>query len=139
MLAEQLTFWEAPKRSSFARQVEEILLMYPALKAAVEDDEEWLPPATARYGDDTPRGSTVSKPTEMWAVKRAEKALLVRRIERALATLNERERRFVELRYLSPRIRSDLSVYMELGYSERQGRRLKDKALRKLATSLNLI
>jgi len=138
MAAEQLTFWEVPRRSQFARQVEEILFMYPSLKAALEDDADWLPPLTAHY-DGMPRGSDVSKPTETWAVRRAEKAMLVRRIERALATLNERERRFVELRYLSPRIRSDLSVYMELGYSERQGRRLKDTALRKLATALNLI
>lgn len=138
MLAEQLTFWEAPKRSSFARQVEKYLRMYPALKAALESDE-LFPAITARYGDDSPRGTDISKPTEIYAIRRAEKAQLVQRIERALDTLNERERELIELKYFSPLIRSDLAIYEKLGYSERQGRRIKDAALRKLATALNLI
>lgn len=137
MLAEQLTFWEAPKRSSFARQVEKYLRMYPALKAALESDE-LFPAITARY-DDFPRGTDISKPTEICAIRRAEKAQLVQRIERALDTLNERERKLIELKYFSPLIRSDLAIYEKLGYSERQGRRIKAAALRKLAIALNLI
>lgn len=81
----------------------------------------------------------VSKPTEVWAVRRAEKAMLVQRIERALAVLKEEERRFVELRYFDQVGRSDLAVYLEMGMSERTGKRLKDRVLRKLATALNII
>lgn len=139
MAAEQLTFWEAPRRKDFARKVERLLMMYPALKAAVQNDADWLPAMTAHYGDDTPRGSMVSKPTEEWAIRRAQKAMLVKRIEAALDTLNVLERRFVELRYFSPVVRSDVAIYMELGLSERSGQRLKSWTLKKLATALNLI
>lgn len=139
MAAEQLTFWEVPRRKDFARKVERLLMMYPALKAALQNDADWVPSATAHYGDDAPRGTDISKPTEEWAIRRAQKAMLVKRIEAALDTLNVLERRFVELRYFSPVVRSDVAIYMELGLSERTGQRLKSWTLKKLATALNLI
>gem|GEM_PF-3990618 len=64
---------------------------------------------------------------------------LVQRIKRALDTLNEGERELIELKYFSTLIRSDLAIYEKLGYSKRQGRRIKAAALRKLAIALNLI
>lgn len=129
--------------------VTQMLVEYPALRAAVQLEEELereglsnlYPSAVAVYGTDAPRGTTVNKPTETWGIRRAEwsaKALQVRQIERALGVLTEDERKLIEMRYLSPVIMSDHAVYRELRVSESTGKRMKRRALLKIARVLGI-
>lgn len=129
--------------------VTQMLMEYPALRAAVKLEEELereglsnlYPSAVAVYGTDAPRGTTVNKPTEKWGIRRLEwsaKALQVRQIERALEVLSEDERRLIEMRYLSPTIMPDKAVYQEMKVTAATGKRMKRRALLKIARVLGI-
>jgi len=142
---EQLTFLEIPKLK-YHRQVERILYEYPSLLAAIENEAELekeglgnlFPSMIASYGEGI-RGSEISKPTESYAIRRAEKEVKVKQINRAFNALTTEEKNLLDKKYFDSSQPSDVRVCMENGYSERHYYRIKDRALRKVAIALNII
>lgn len=147
MICEQLSFLEEVPKALYVRKIERILYEYPALKAGQENEAELekaglgnlFPSLIGQYGDEGPRGTEISNPTEKFGIKRAEKALKIRQIERALNALTHGERNLVNEKYFNPAQPSDVAVYMTLGMSSAHYYRVKDRILRKMATALNII
>lgn len=147
MTAEQLSVFEKeiPKQL-YVRKVERILYEYPALKAGQENEHELekiglgnLFPTLIGSYDDMPRGTDISDPTGKYGLKRAEKSIKIRQIERALKALNHEERQVVEEKYFNAAQPKDVQVYMELGLGSTYYYQVKDQVIRKVATALNII
>lgn len=129
-------------REVYVRKVERILYEFPSLEAAIQnelDGGESLPSLVPVYGDDSPKGSNISKPTENYGIRRADKQLKHRMIKRALSSLKADERRLVEIKYFNTRVVSDLEVYSEMRMKKDAYYDLKGQALRKVANALNII
>ena len=147
MTAEQLSAFdkEIPKQM-YIRKVERILYEYPALKAGQENEHELeqiglgnLFPTLIGSYDDMPRGTDISDPTGKYGIKRAEKSIKIRQIERALDALNYEERKVIEEKYFNAAHPKDVQVYTELGLGSTYYYRVKDQAIRKVAMALNII
>ena len=143
---EQLSWGEEIPKSKYVRQVERALYEYSALRVALENEEELereglgnLFPSLVPAYEESSRGSTISNPTESYAMKRAEKTVKVRQIKRALGILNPEERGLVQIKYLDHYQPSDLRAADELKMSQATYYRIKDRTLRKIATALNII
>lgn len=128
---------EIPK-SSYVRETEKTLYDYPFMVLAIEDIEDDLPSMIAGY-DDMPKGTTISKPTESYGIKRAEKFLKISRIDKAIAQLSEWERQMIQKKYFDTTQPSDMTVYMELGWNHKTYYKIKNQAIRKMAIALNII
>lgn len=136
---------ELPK-SRYVRQTERALYEYAVLKVALENEQELereglgnlFPNMIASY-EETIRGSVISKPTENIALKRAEKQIKVTQIDRALSVLSPDESELVDEKYLNTEQPSDVRVMGKLTLSQANYYRIKDRALRKVATALNII
>ncbi len=93
--------------------------------------------------DGMPRGSDVSQPTEKKGVALVESSTLawleqeVRKMENALRLLTSKERQFVELAYFKGLRWLDIEI--EMNIPETTLRRLRQKALFKVALALGLI
>jgi ArpU family phage transcriptional regulator len=59
-------------------------------------------------------------------------------LQRALLVLRPEERRLIELRYLGEDTLYDYQVYNQMGMSDRTYKRLKNKAIKRLAIKLNI-
>lgn len=138
---EQISFLEDAPKSAYVRKVERALYEYPSLLAGLENKEEMesLYPSLISSYNETIRGSDISKPTEKYGIIRAEKELKLRQINRALSILSPEERKLIETKYFDPSQPTDVEVYMECGFSQRNYPRIKYRALRKVATALNII
>lgn len=135
---EQISFIEEVPKQKYVRVVERILYSYPSYVAGLENElDELFPSATSSY-EESIRGSDISKPTENYGIKRAEKELRVRQMNRALDALNQDERELVERKYFSSNP-SDEQVMFDMQISNNRYYKLKDQALRKVATALNVI
>ncbi|KXG42865.1 ArpU family phage packaging/lysis transcriptional regulator [Tepidibacillus decaturensis] len=144
---EQLSFLEKEiPKSLYVRKVERILYEYPALKASQENEKELekaglgnLFPSLISSYEDSIRGTDISNTTEKFGIKRAEKALKIMQIERALNALNHEEKRLVKEKYFNPAFPSDIRVYTSLNLGSTAYYKLKDQTIRKVATALNII
>jgi RinA family phage transcriptional activator len=133
------------KKPQYRKEVEKWLRDYPYLKESIEDREmiDLFPSCVPVYGEENfGGGGGFSSSTERYGIKRAErhsweKQLWVQRIERALATLDEDERAVIEKSYFDglPAI----VVCRHLRMSEATCRRIKARAIEKVALVLNLI
>lgn len=136
---------DIPKKS-YVRATERVLYEYPFLLVGQENEEELekkglgnlFPSMVASY-DDMPRGGGISKPTENWAMKRAEKSIKIMQIQRALGMLSPDERMMIEAKYFDTTQPSDLIVYEELRWNHKTYYKIKDRAIRKMAIALNII
>lgn len=133
------------KKPQYRKQVEKYLRDYPLLKEAVQDREmiDLFPSCVPIYGVEGGGGGGFgSSSTERYGIKRAErhsweKHLWVQRIEKALATLDEDEIEVIQKTYFD-----GLCVVMvchHLKISSATYRRIKSRAIDKIATVLNLI
>lgn len=145
-MGEQLTFIDEVPKDQYVRKVERVLYEYPSLLAGIENEAELekeglgnLFPSLISSYEETIRGSEISDPTGKFGTKRAEKDLKKRQIKRALAILSPDERKLIEAKYFDTSQPTDVNVYLEQGFSERDYYRVKDRALRKIATALNII
>lgn len=141
---------EEPKRyrkPSYRRRVERLLSQYPILKAAIEIEQHYeemgagyYPSCTSSYEERMSGGkSEYQSTTEKYGIQRAYKHLQIERIDRALMSLKLDERLLIEKRYLEEIKTTDINVYTQFGWSERQYYRIKDQAMLKLAMVLNLM
>lgn len=143
---EQLSWIEDIPKAKYVRQTERALYEYAVLKVALENEEELekkglgnlFPSMIASY-EDSPRGSVISNPTETWGMRRAEKSLKIKQINRAMGILSSEERQIIECKYFDNSQPSDMRVCDLLNWPERSYYRIKDRALRKIATALNII
>jgi ArpU family phage transcriptional regulator len=143
---EQINFFEEVPKKVYVKKVERILYEYPSLKAGIENEialeHEGLgnlfPSMIASY-EEAVRGSSISNPTEKFGIKRAEKEIKIRQIDRAMDVLSHEEKKLTEAKYFDRSQPSDVQVYMSHGISERDYYRIKDRTLRKIATALNII
>lgn len=143
---EQLSFIEDIPKSKYVRQTERALYEYSALKIALQNEEELekeglgnLFPSMVPAYEESMGGGTISNPTETWALRRAEKKLKVTQIDRALSILSSEERKMIQTKYLDQGQPSDVRASIDLEWPERTYFRVKDRALRKIATALNII
>lgn len=125
-------------KSKYVRQTERSLYEYPFMLIAVEELEEDLPSMIASY-DDMPKGTTISNPTEAYGLRRAEKALRIAKIDRAMEHLSDHEQKLIRLKYFDTTQPSDENVYLELGWNHKTYYKLKNQAVRKMAIALNII
>lgn len=133
--------WTKPQ---YRKEVEKWLRDYPYLKESIEDREmiDLFPSCVPVYGEENfGGGGGFSSSTERYGIKRAERhswerQLWVQRIERALATLDEDERAVIVKTYFDglPQV----MVCNQLKISEATCRRIKSRAINKLALILNL-
>ena len=135
------------RKPTYRRKVERILKNYPILKAAVElqqkEDAAGLgdfPPCIASYEERVSAGySEYRSSTERYGIKRATKQIELQRIERAVEILDLDERLLIQERYMTIPCPRDKELQERLCWSERNYRRIKAAAIRKLAGALNLI
>lgn len=93
-----------------------------------------------RWASSTERYGVIRAELREAARKRAEiKWTKVELIERALEALNEEERLLITLRYIKQPELSDTQVMIRLGFSRSFYYEVKDRAIRKIATVLNLL
>ncbi|TCW35315.1 RinA family phage transcriptional activator [Laceyella sacchari] len=134
--------WTKPQ---YRKEVEKWLRDYPYLKESIEDREmiDLFPSCVPVYGEENFGGgggfSSSTSSTERYGIKRAErweKQLWVRRIEKALDALDPDERGVIEKTYFDglPQV----IVCSQLKISEATCRRIKARAINKLALILNL-
>lgn len=123
-------------KKDYVKQVERELYSYPALLAAIVTDD--LPGLTARYSG-MPGGGDIANHTEAVAIKRAEKTIRVKRIERAIDALTFLERDLIKYKYFDPGQPSDVAVMVQISLKNTAYYKFKEQALRKLATALNII
>lgn len=143
---EQISFIDEVPKSKYVRQTERALYEYAALKVALQNEEELereglgnLFPSLVPAYEESMGGGTISNPTEAWGMRRAEKKMKVRQIDRALSILASDEKEMVQVKYLNHSQPSDVRSAIELEWPERTYFRVKDRALRKIATALNII
>jgi ArpU family phage transcriptional regulator len=124
--------WKKPEHR---KKVERLLCDFVPMKESLKG-WDLFPSCVPAYGEE--RGSTSSfcSSTERYAIKRAERRKLVQQIEKALNVLSQEEREVIERTYFEEL--STIQVCMELKFSERTYRRIKSRALEKIAVSLNL-
>lgn len=122
------------------KRLERLLYSYPALMAGVENSkhEYEITGLTANYSG-MPGGDGISTPTENVAIRRVDKEIKVKQIERALAALTYIERDLITFKYFNPGQPSDVRVMEEIGFKNTAYYKLKDQAIRKMATALNFI
>jgi ArpU family phage transcriptional regulator len=125
------------KRPTYIKEVERILYRYPAFVAAVEIG--LFPTLTANYGEGGGGASGISNPTEKYGVMRADKQLRVKQIDRALEAITYKECELIRLKYFDPSQPTDLQVYTDLEIGSTHYYKLKEQALQKIATALNII
>lgn len=135
---EQLNWIEEIPKAQYMRQTERVLYEYPFMLLAVEETKDDLPSITAGY-DDMPKGTTISNPTESYGIKRAEKYLKIRKIDKAMDCLSEDERELIKRKYFDTTQPSDETVFSELHWNHKIYYKLKDRAIRKVAIALNII
>lgn len=135
---EQLSWIEEITKAQYMRQTERILYEYPFMKLAVEETKDDLPSMIAGY-DDMPKGTTLSNPTESYGIKRAEKCLKIRKIDKAMSCLSEDERDLIQKKYFDTTQPSDETVFLELRWNHKTYYKLKERAVRKMAIALNII
>ncbi|SMO54648.1 ArpU family phage packaging/lysis transcriptional regulator [Melghirimyces algeriensis] len=131
------------KKPTYRKEVERVLKEYPILKVAVETEQEAekvYPSCTLSYEERVNGGySEYQSSTEKFGIRRANKCLKVKRIEKALTVLDLDERFIIDERYLKLNWVTDIQVYTQLGWSERNYYRIKERALWKLAVALNIL
>lgn len=134
-------------KPTYRKEVERILKEYPVLKIAVEADQAaeeagagLYPSCTSSYEERVSGGySEYRSSTERYGIKRASKQLKLRWIEKALMVLDFDERFLVEERYMTLPNPRDKELQLRFSWSERQYRRIKAEAIRKLAVALNIL
>lgn len=143
---EQTSFIDELPKSKYVRQTERALYEYSSLKVALQNEEELereglgnLFPSLVPAYEESLGGGTISNPTESWGMKRAEKHIKVRQINRALSILSKDERDLIESKYLTSYQPSDVRAMDDLKISHANYYRIKDRAIRKIATALNII
>ncbi|OYD06119.1 ArpU family phage packaging/lysis transcriptional regulator [Paludifilum halophilum] len=130
------------RKPSYRKQVERLLRDYPVLKIAVENGEskDLFPSCTPMYEERVSGGhKEYQSTTERYGVRRANKQLQVKRIEKALAILDLDERYLIEERYMKLSPPLDQEIQIRFSWSESTYRRIKRRALRKLAVALNIL
>jgi ArpU family phage transcriptional regulator len=141
-----MEYEQIPKRL-YVRRVERELYSYPALRVAMENEMELekaglsnlFPSLVPAYGEKVGSSGNISKPTEQYAIKKAEKTMKVQMIERALSALNTQERKLVEEKYFNPSQPSDTQVFTALAMGSTTYYKVKNQVIRKIAISLNII
>ncbi|MBA4544496.1 hypothetical protein H1164_16810 [Thermoactinomyces daqus] len=140
---------EAPKvkwkKPMYRKLVEQFLRDYLPLKESLQDREmvDLFPSCVPTYGEEgVSGGGHGSSSTERYALKRVErqsweKEIFVQRLEKALDILNENEREVIVKTYFDGLCPTQ--AYMQLRMSERSYRRVKARAIDKIALSLGLI
>jgi ArpU family phage transcriptional regulator len=143
---EQISFIDEMPKSKYVRQTERALYEYAVLKVALENEEELekkglgnLFPSMVPAYEEATRGSIISNPTETWGMRRAEKQIKIKQIDRAFSILSPDELELINVKYLSSYQPSDVRTMDELSMSQANYYRIKDRALRKVATALNII
>lgn len=135
------------RKPSYRRKVERILSQYPLLKAAIEIEEKYedigagyYPSCISSYEERASGGKReYQSTTEKYGINRANKYIQIKRIERALMSLKLDERLLIEKRFLEETKNTDINVYSQFGWSERQYYRIKDQAMLKLAIALGVL
>lgn len=137
------------KKPAYRKRVEKILREYPILKKSLEIEEQlereglgdMFPSLTSVYGEGIGGYSEYRSDTERYGILRAAKKSRIQAVERGLQALNLDERYLIEERYLNVKrhLVTDITIYEDLGWSRRQYYRVKEQALKKLATVLNLV
>jgi RNA polymerase sigma factor (sigma-70 family) len=125
--------WRKPE---YRKKVEELLSEYIPLKKSLQG-WELFPSCVPIYGEEGVMSSANGSSTESYGLKRAERRKKIDQIEKALSVLNEDEKEVIRKTYFE-----ELSVVMvceELSISPAKYRRIKAKAIDKIAIVLNLI
>lgn len=125
--------WRKPE---YRKKVEKILSDYVPMKKSLQG-WELFPSCVPIYGEEEITSSSRWSSTERYGIKRAERKRTVQQIEKALNILSQEEREAIERTYFD--YLTTVQVCMELKMSERTYRRIKSRALEKIAMVLNLI
>lgn len=134
------------KKPVYRKLVEKMLRDYPAMKEAIQDREmiDLLPSCVPVYGEEmiSSGNSPFASSTERYGIKRAERRsweryLWVQKIEKAMILLDGDERMVIEKTYFDGLCA--VMVCYQLNMSERSYRRIKSRAIEKIALVLNLI
>jgi RinA family phage transcriptional activator len=139
---------EAPKvkwrKPQYRKRVEQFLRDYLPLKESLQDREmvDLFPSCVPVYGEEGIGGGNGSSSTERYALKRVErqsweKQIFVQRMEKALQTLSQDEWEVIAETYFYGLCA--VQVCIQLKMSERSYRRIKARAIEKLAMALGLI
>ncbi|MDO8225867.1 MULTISPECIES: ArpU family phage packaging/lysis transcriptional regulator [Bacillus] len=120
-------------------KAEKLLNQYRLYLLQVPDD--LLPKVTPTYSIVPPSiTNEFHSSTEEAALKRLDWEIqrdkFVKRIQRAVNRLSQRERKIIVMLYMQPEEKYDYEVYAEMDMSPRSYYRVKAKALRKLAIAL---
>ncbi|SFJ82853.1 ArpU family phage packaging/lysis transcriptional regulator [Thermoflavimicrobium dichotomicum] len=126
------------RKPDYRRKVERLLRQYPLLKVAVEQLEKEYPSCIPMYELERVQGGDLSNSTQSYATRRAEKKILLERIEKALEVLNLDERFLIEEKYFDLNCPPDDIICHRLGWSQRTYYRIKQQAIEKLAFVLDL-
>lgn len=99
-------------------------------------------PAWANLGIPHPNTNAFHSSTEDCAISNVDRETEMHRhvlsVRRAVSKLNFEEQRLIILRYLKQENMTDVAAYLELGMSERNYYRLRNKAFYKIAFALRI-
>ncbi|MBO8172424.1 MAG: hypothetical protein H0Z33_11075 [Bacillaceae bacterium] len=90
------------------------------------------------YTEKTVENKLVNKP-EILDLRIEQLSLWLELVERSLNNLNDFERKIIEAKYLQKEKKKDMAIYHDLNLSKDVYYKIKDFAIRKIATSLNII
>lgn len=106
---------------------------------------EYIPdePVTTASYSDMPRGGGISDAAGNLAIRTVDimerRKKHVERAEKAITKLGYKQQLVIRERYLNEDDAWDVDVARKIGYSDRHYRRIKNKAMSRLATSLGLL
>jgi ArpU family phage transcriptional regulator len=115
------------------RDVERLLYRFPALKAFWELEQEYFFPSITAKFSHAPKGHNMQNTTEEYGLKRTQKWVEYKAVQRALESLSDDERKLVETRYFTHNVQTDIAAWLALSMSERKYYRIKHRALEKMA------
>lgn len=124
--------WKKPR---YRKSVEKLLSDYIPLKKSLQG-WDLFPSCVPVYGEDGFLTSSTGSSTERYGIKRVERRKKIQQIEKALSALNEDEMEVISKTYFEEL--SVITVCEELKVSPATYRRIKARAIDKIALALNL-